>query len=87
MHQFARHFGCVLPSSAPSERVWSAMKHFLTDTSSHMDAEKAIQLMFLNQHQQEFEQAVRVSAIEAADDDELNERDDELAGRTVPVKL
>ena len=56
MHQFARHFGCVLLSSAPSERVWSAMKHFFTDTSSHMDAKKAIQLMFLNQHQQEFEQ-------------------------------
>ena len=43
-----------------------------------MDAEKAIQLMFLNQHQQEFDQAVRVSAIEAADDAELNERDDEV---------
>lgn len=80
IQQFARHFGCILPSSAPSERVWSAMKQFLTETSSIMEADKAIQLLFLNQHPEEFEQFVRASAIDATDDDELNIRDEELHG-------
>jgi len=86
VYQFARHFGCILPSSAPSERIWSAMKHFLTDAASHMEAEKAIQLMFLNQHQKEFDRSVRISAIEAGDDDELNALDDEME-HVVAVKI
>jgi hAT family C-terminal dimerisation region len=78
MEQLARHFLCILPSSAASERVWSAMKHFLTDESSHMDAETAIQLMFLNQHQKEFQQHVRSSTLADAGDEDLDKRDAEI---------
>jgi hypothetical protein len=85
VYQFARHSvaSCLL---SPSERIWSAMKHFLTDAASHMEAEKAIQLMFLNQHQKEFDRSVRISAIEAGDDDELNALDDEME-HVVAVKI
>jgi hypothetical protein len=43
-----------------------------------MCADKSIQIMFFNQHHNEFEEVVNASAIEAADDHELNERDAEL---------
>jgi len=77
--QFARYFLSILPSSAPSERVWSAMGHFLTDMSSHMDAELAIQLLFLNQHAAEFEYYVNHAAIDVPQDEELDKIDEDLA--------
>lgn len=79
LEQFARHFGSILPSSAPSERVWSAMGRILNELSSHMEAEKAIEIMFLNHHQNEFDHYVTHAAIDEADDAELDKRDFELS--------
>jgi hAT family C-terminal dimerisation region len=43
----ARRFLCVLPSSAPSERVWSGFGHIIDKTSSKIDSTLAAQIMFL----------------------------------------
>lgn len=43
----ARRFLCILPTSAPSERVWSGFGHVITKESSNIDSEFAIRNMFL----------------------------------------
>ena len=79
LEQFTRPFGSILPSSAPSDRVWSAMGRILNELSSHMEAEKALDIMFLNHHQNEFDHYVTHAAICEADDADLDKRDFELS--------
>ena len=43
-----------------------------------MDAETAIQIMFLNQHQKEFQEHVRSSTLADAGDEDLDKRDAEI---------
>ena len=43
----ARRFLCVLPTSAPSERVWSGFGHVISKSSSTIDSSLAAKLMFL----------------------------------------
>jgi hAT family C-terminal dimerisation region len=43
----ARRFLCVLPTSAPSERVWSGFGHVISQSSSTIDSSLAAKLMFL----------------------------------------
>ena len=43
----ARRFLCMLPTSAPSERVWSGFGNLITDQSSTIDSAIATQTMFL----------------------------------------
>ena len=43
----ARRFLCVLPSSAPTERIWSQFGHAIDNTSSTIDSTLASQIMFL----------------------------------------
>jgi hAT family C-terminal dimerisation region len=43
----ARRFLCILPTSAPSERVWSAFGHIVTDQSSSIDSTIAAQTLWL----------------------------------------
>lgn len=43
----ARRFLCILPTSAPSERVWSGFGHVITKDSSNIDSVFAIRNMFL----------------------------------------
>ena len=42
----ARRFLCVLPTSAPSERVWSGFGHVISKSSSTIDSSLAAKLMF-----------------------------------------
>jgi hypothetical protein len=48
----ARRFLCVIPTSAPSERVWSGFGHVIDKCSSSIDSSLAAKIMFLryNQH-------------------------------------
>ena len=43
----ARRFLCILPTSAPSERVWSGFGHIITKHSSTIDSTTAAQTMYL----------------------------------------
>ena len=43
----ARRFLCIVPTSAPSERVRSGFGHVITDQSSTIDSNVAIQTAFL----------------------------------------
>lgn len=43
----ARRFLCILPTSSPSERVWSGFCHIITDQSAHIDSTVASQTMYL----------------------------------------
>lgn len=43
----ARRFLCVLPTSAPSERVWSGFGHVIDKYSSTIDSSLAAKIMFL----------------------------------------
>jgi hypothetical protein len=43
----ARRFLCILPTSSPSERVWSGFGHIITDQSAHIDSTVASQTMYL----------------------------------------
>jgi len=43
----ARRFLCILPTSAPSERVWSGFGHIITKQSSTIDSTTAAQTMYL----------------------------------------
>ena len=43
----ARRFLCILPTAAPSERVWSGFGHVITKDSSNIDSVFAIRNMFL----------------------------------------
>ena len=43
----ARRFLCILPTSAPSERVWSGFGHIITKQSSTIDSTTASQTMYL----------------------------------------
>ena len=43
----ARRFLCIVPTCAPSERVWSGCGHVITDQSSTIDSNIAIQAAFL----------------------------------------
>jgi hypothetical protein len=43
----ARRFLCILPTSAPSERVWSGFGHIITSHSSTIDSTTAAQKMYL----------------------------------------
>jgi hypothetical protein len=43
----ARRFLCVLPTSAPSERVWSGFGHVISRNSSTIDSTIAAQIMYL----------------------------------------
>lgn len=43
----ARRFLCVLPTSAPSERVWSCFGHIISKQSASIDSTIAAQTMFL----------------------------------------
>ena len=43
----ARRFLCILPTSAPSERVWSGMGHIVTKHSTTIDSTIAAQKMYL----------------------------------------
>ena len=43
----AHRFLCVLPTSAPSERVWSGFGHVISKSSSTIDSSLAAKLMFL----------------------------------------
>ena len=43
----ARRFLCVLPTSAPSERVWSGFGHVIDKYSSTIDSTLAAKIMFL----------------------------------------
>ena len=47
----ARRFLCVLPTSAPSERVWSGFGHVISKSSSTIDSSLAAKLMFLRHNQ------------------------------------
>ena len=47
LSMLARRFLCILPSSAPSERVWSGFGHIIDKSSSTMDSTLAAQIMFL----------------------------------------
>ena len=47
----ARRFLCILPSSAPSERVWSGFGHIIDKTSTTIDSTLAAQIMFLRANQ------------------------------------
>ena len=47
----ARRFLCILPSSAPSERVWSGFGHVTDKTSTTIDSTLAAQIMFLRANQ------------------------------------
>ena len=47
----ARRFLCILPSSAPSERVWSGFGHVIDRTSTTIDSTLAAQIMFLRANQ------------------------------------
>ena len=43
----ARRFLCILPTSAPSERVWSGFGHIINKQSTHIDSTIASQTMYL----------------------------------------
>ena len=43
----ARRFLCIVPTSAPSERVWLGFGHVITDQSSTIDSNIAMQTAFL----------------------------------------
>ena len=43
----ARRFLCLLPSSAPSERVWTRFGHVIDKTSTTIDSTLAAHIMFL----------------------------------------
>jgi hypothetical protein len=47
LSMLARRFLCILPSSAPSERVWSGFGHIIDKNSSTIDSTLAAQIMFL----------------------------------------
>jgi hAT family C-terminal dimerisation region len=47
LSMLARRFLCILPSSAPSERVWSGFGHIIDKTSSTIDSTLAAHIMFL----------------------------------------
>ena len=47
----ARRFLCILPSSAPSERVWSGFGHVIDKNSTTLDSTLAAQIMFLRANQ------------------------------------
>jgi len=46
----ARRFLCIMPTSAPSERVWSGFGHVITKESSTIDSSLAAKIMYLRQN-------------------------------------
>ena len=43
----AHRFLCLLPTSAPSERIWSGFGHIISDQSANTDSTIAAQTMYL----------------------------------------
>jgi hypothetical protein len=43
----SRRFLCAMPTSAPSERVWSRFGHVVSKLSSTIDSDIAAQIMFM----------------------------------------
>jgi hAT family C-terminal dimerisation region len=52
----ARRFLCILPSSAPSERIWSDFAHVVSKASNTIDSLNAAQLMFLRHNKDMLDQ-------------------------------